>query len=89
MARLSRQRKTSDLVSVLKGRDFTGYGETPSGWQEASGHDFSRADKANRMSGGLQPLPRFISEIHSDSNLFPQTLKPGLGSRRGRNDNLD
>ena len=43
----------SSAEACLEGARFTGCGKAPSGRQEASGHDFSRADKANRMSRGL------------------------------------
>jgi hypothetical protein len=38
---------------------FKGCGKTASGGQEASGHDFSRADKANKMNGALAPAVLF------------------------------
>jgi hypothetical protein len=48
------QRLTPDAVG-LKGHGFTGYGKTPLGLAEASGHDFSRAESAEESTRALAP----------------------------------
>jgi hypothetical protein len=35
-----------------------------------TGHDFSRADKANQINVGLQPLQKLLSAIRSSKALF-------------------
>jgi hypothetical protein len=41
-----------------------------------SGHDFSRADNANKINVGLQPLQNLLSAIRSSKPFFRNLFSP-------------
>jgi phosphoribosylanthranilate isomerase len=57
-------RQTAGGTSFVSGHDLGGRGKTRSGHQNVKGHNFSRAEDAERNDGALAPEGRF-----SDSNI--------------------
>jgi hypothetical protein len=66
-----------EFESALKGRGFTGCGKI----QEVSGHDFSRADKASKMSRALQAAEKFNPRGFVTGHDFSRADKAGKTSR--------
>jgi hypothetical protein len=60
-ASIGRPLQAAEKLDSLKGTGFKGCGKTRSGERDLfalKGHDFSRADKANKISGALAPEGR-------------------------------
>jgi hypothetical protein len=70
----------------LKGHDFTGCGEPQKGSRFkcfVTGHDFSRADKANQINVGLQPLQMSLPVIPPSVDFFSKMFSRADGRPKG------